>query len=99
MYSTGVAEMQQGLFHAAEGQFREVERPLLDLNELLSLPDLTGMFWGAGLSKRIQVGTLPKGSYPTLVVAPALAKTTSHPKTTSGCESQPTNPDPITNLY
>ena len=64
--------MQQGMFHAAEGQFREIERPLLDLNELLSLPDLAGMFWGAGISRRIQVSPLPKGSYPALKAAPAL---------------------------
>lgn len=66
------SHMQQGMFHAAEGQFRQIERPLLTINELLSLPDLTGMFFGYGLSRRIQVAVMPKGEYPTLVAAPPL---------------------------
>jgi hypothetical protein len=66
------SHMQQGMFHAAEGQFREAERPLLTINELLSLPDLTGMFFGYGLSRRIQVGVMPKGDYPILIAAPPL---------------------------
>ncbi|HEY6248742.1 MAG TPA: type IV secretory system conjugative DNA transfer family protein [Candidatus Angelobacter sp.] len=66
------SHMQQGMFHAAEGQFRQIERPLLTINELLSLPDLTGMFFGYGLSRRIQVGVMPKGEYPTLAAAPPL---------------------------
>lgn len=66
------SHMQQGMFHAADGQFRQVERPLLTINELLALPDLTGMFFGYGLSRRIQVGVMPKGEYPTLIAAPPL---------------------------
>lgn len=66
------SHMQQGMFHAAEGQFRQIERPLLTINELLSLPDLTGMFFGYGLSRRIQVAVMPKGEYPTLIAAPPL---------------------------
>jgi Type IV secretory system Conjugative DNA transfer len=66
------SHMQQGMFHAAEGQFRQIERPLLTINELLSLPDLTGMFFGYGLSKRIQVGVMPPGDYPVLTAAPPL---------------------------
>ena len=66
------SHMQQGMFHAAEGQFRQIERPLLTINELLSMPDLTGMFFGYGLSRRIQVGVLPIGEYPTLFAAPPL---------------------------
>jgi hypothetical protein len=96
------SHMQQGMFHAAEGQFREIERPLLDLNELLSLPDLTGMFWGAGISRRIQVSPLPKGSYPTLEAAPALLEITpianSGPKAEEICgpmsQSSATNSAP-----
>jgi hypothetical protein len=66
------SHMQQGMFHAAEGQFRQIERPLLTINELLSLPDLTGMFFGNGISRRIQVGIMPQGEYPKLVAAPPL---------------------------
>jgi len=66
------SHMQQGMFHAAEGQFRQIERPLLTINELTSLPDLTGMFFGNGLCRRIQVGIMPVGPYPTLVAAPPL---------------------------
>jgi hypothetical protein len=67
------SHMQQDMFHAAEGQFHQKERPLLTINELLSLPDLTGMFFGYGLSRRIQVGIMPKGDYPILIAAPPLA--------------------------
>ena len=66
------SHMQQGMFHAADGQFRQIERPLLSINELLSLPELTGMFFGNGLSRRIQVGVMPRGNYPKLVAAPPL---------------------------
>jgi len=66
------SHMQQGMFQAAEGQFRQMERPLLTINELLSLPDLTGMFFGYGLSRRIKVGVMPRGQYPTLIAAPPL---------------------------
>jgi hypothetical protein len=66
------SHMQQDMFHAAEGQFHQKERPLLTINELLSLPDLTGMLFGYGLSRRIQVGIMPKGDYPILIAAPPL---------------------------
>ncbi len=61
--------MQQGMFHASEGQYRQIERPLLTINELEALPDLTGMFFGDKLSKRVQVGFMPAGSYPSLTPA------------------------------
>lgn len=66
------SHMQQGMFHAADGQFRQIERPLLSINELLSLPELTGMLFGNGLSRRIQVGVMPRGNYPKLVAASPL---------------------------
>ncbi len=66
------SHMQQDMFHAAEGQFHQKERPLLTINELLSLPDLTGMFFGYGLSRRIHVGIMPKGDYPILIAATPL---------------------------
>jgi hypothetical protein len=78
------SHMQQDMFHAAEGQFHQKERPLLTINELLSLPDLTGMFFGYGLSRRIRVGVMPKGDYPALVAAPPLV-----------IPNQPTDENPV----
>jgi hypothetical protein len=76
------AHMQQGMFHAGEGQFRELERPFLTINQLLALPDMTGMLFGLGLSKRVQVSTMSFGPQPEISVAPAIAEPPKHQKDT-----------------
>jgi len=66
------SHMQQGMFDAAEGQFRQAERPLLTPNHIYSLPDMTGMFFGYGLSRRVQVGKMQYGPQPTITPAKPL---------------------------
>jgi hypothetical protein len=66
------AHMQQGMFHAAEGQFRETERPWITPNEILAMPKLCGMFFGVGLARRIHVDTLAPGNRPQLTPATEL---------------------------
>jgi hypothetical protein len=63
------SHMQQGMFHAAEGQYRQEERALITPNHILAMPKQTGMFFGAGLCRRIQVSTLPGGPRPAIVPA------------------------------
>lgn len=90
--------MQQGAFHASEGQFRQIERPLLTINELTSLPDLTGMFFGDGLSKRVQVGFMPTGPYPTLTPAPPLQHSKPQAEHTSSTTSADSSSGTPTNM-
>jgi hypothetical protein len=63
------AHIQQGMFHAAEGQFREMERPWITPNEILAMPKLCGMFFGAGLARRVHVDTLAPGQRPQITPA------------------------------
>jgi len=76
------SHMQQGMFDAAEGQYRQAERPLLTPNHMLSLPDMTGMFFGIGLSRRIQVGPMQLGQQPTIIPAVPLEPLKMGPKQT-----------------
>jgi hypothetical protein len=108
------AHMQQGMFHAAEGQLRETERPWITPNEILAMPKLCGMFFGAGLARRVHVDTLDPGSRPQITPAPEISpspepeipgpeittktKETGRIAATSKAESAPTNSDPMTNV-
>ena len=85
------SHMQQGLFHAAEGQFREMERPFLTENQLKAMPKMTGMLYGFGLAKRVQVSPMPFGDWPKLTVAPALQETEKQPKDPKKPQEQPAN--------
>ena len=64
------SDIQQGMFHAAEGQYREVERPLITQNDVLMLPKLTGMLFGMGLSKLVRVGQMRTGPRPQIKPVP-----------------------------
>jgi len=68
------AHMQQGMFHAGEGQFREMERPFLTQNQLRSMPKMTGMLYGFGLAKRVQVSPMSYGEWPEITAAPPIAE-------------------------
>jgi hypothetical protein len=68
------SHMQQGMFHAGEGQFREMERPFMTENQLKSLPKMAGMLYGFGLSKRVQVSPMTFGASPEISPAPPLAE-------------------------
>jgi type IV secretory pathway TraG/TraD family ATPase VirD4 len=63
------SHMQQGMFQAAEGQYRQQERALITPNHILAMPKQTGMFFGAGVCRRIQVSTLPAGPRPAIIPA------------------------------
>lgn len=63
------AHVQQGMFHAAEAQMREMERPWITPNEILAMPKLCGMFFGVGLARRVHVDTLAPGKRPQIVPA------------------------------
>jgi hypothetical protein len=64
--------MQQGMFHAGEGQFREMERPFLTENQLRAMPKMTGMLYGFGLAKRVQVSPMSYGDWPEITPAPPI---------------------------
>lgn len=66
------AQIQQGMFEAAEGTYVEKEQPLFHTNDLLTLPKGVGMFYGDGLCKRVQVAALQNGPRQPVVPAPAL---------------------------
>ncbi len=99
------AHVQQGMFHAAEAQLREVERPWITPNEILAMPKLCGMFFGVGLARRVHVDTLAPGNRPQITPA---AEISSAADQKSGAEiamkpeesgrpidqSLPTNPVP-----
>lgn len=109
------AHLQQGMFHASEGQLRETERPWITPNEILAMPKLCGMFFGAGLARRVHVDTLAPGNRPHITPAPEVSPSPEPeipgPKTTtkteesersagaSGPESAPSNSDPMTNVF
>lgn len=101
------SHMQQGLFHAAEGQFREVERPFLTENQLKAMPKMTGMLYGFGLAKRVQVSPMPFGVWPELAPAPEIPGPESAAQTpevekaasASPTPSGPIHPDPMSNVY
>src|SRR5207302_3599961 len=54
------------------GQFREIERPFLTENQLKSKPQMTGMLYGFGLAKRVQVSPMPYGDWPRITIAPEI---------------------------
>jgi len=93
------AHMQQGMFHAGEGQYRDAERPYLTINQLLALPDMTGMFFGLGLSKRVQVSPMAFSKAPAITPAPpiqneakpAAASTDLAEKEDTAAENYPTS--------
>lgn len=109
------AHLQQGMFHAAEGQLRETERPWITPNEILAMPKLCGMFFGAGLARRVHVDTLAPGNRPQIVAAaeippspesqipgPEITNKTEESErsaSASGPESAPSNSDPTTNVF
>jgi hypothetical protein len=109
------AHMQQGMFHAAEGQLRETERPWITPNEILAMPKLCGMFFGAGLARRVHVDTLAPGNRPQITPAPEISplsetqipgpEITTQTKENgpiapaSNAHSKPTNSDPMTNVF
>jgi hypothetical protein len=66
------AHMQQGMFHAGEGQFREMERYYITENQLKSMPEMTGMFYGLDLAKVVQVSPMKPGPQPQITPAPPL---------------------------
>ncbi len=68
------AHIQQGMFHAGEGQFREMERPFMTENQLRTLPKMAGMLFGFDLSKRVQVAPMVFGASPEITPAPAIAE-------------------------
>ena len=57
------------MFHAAEAQLREIERPWITPNEILAMPKLCGMFFGVGLARRVHVDTLAPGKRPQIIPA------------------------------
>jgi hypothetical protein len=65
--------MQQSMFDAANGSYHEVERALLTRNDILTMPPLVGMLFGAGLSRRAQVATMKSGQRPAIVPAESLS--------------------------
>jgi hypothetical protein len=70
------AHMQQGMFHAGEGQFRETERPFMTENQLRTMPKMTGMLFGFDLAKRVQVSPMSFGTPPEIMPAPPIAEGT-----------------------
>lgn len=70
----GSSHMQQGMFHAAEGQYRDIERNYITKNEILAMPKQTGMFYGAGLATIVKVSPLVAGPRPLVIHMPAATK-------------------------
>lgn len=64
------SDIQQSAFDAATAQYTEVERALLTINDIYSMPKLVGMLFGAGLAKRCQAARMSKGERPQLTPAP-----------------------------
>ena len=82
------SHMQQGMFHAAEGQYRDIERNYITKNEILAMPKQTGMFYGSGLATIVKVSPLPAGSRPQVIpMTPAPAPQVTHPEKTAATAS------------
>jgi hypothetical protein len=64
------SDIQQSAFDAATAQYNEVERALLTINDIYSMPKLVGMLFGVGLAKRCQAARMLKGERPQLMPAP-----------------------------
>ncbi|HET6844855.1 MAG TPA: type IV secretion system DNA-binding domain-containing protein [Candidatus Angelobacter sp.] len=83
------AHMQQGMFHAGEGQYRDMERPFLTENQLRAMPKMTGMLFGFGLSKRVQVAPMSIAAPPEITPAPPIAKQSKQQKGNKPAKDKP----------
>jgi hypothetical protein len=74
------SDIQQSAFDAATAQYTEVERALLTINDIYSMPKLVGMLFGVGLARRCQAARMPKGERPELTPAPRATEIKRQPE-------------------
>jgi hypothetical protein len=83
------SDIQQSAFDAATAQYTEVERALLTVNDIYSMPKLVGMLFGVGLARRCQAARMPKGQRPELTPAPRAMEINHQPKARKQSASVP----------
>jgi type IV secretory pathway TraG/TraD family ATPase VirD4 len=94
------SDVQQSAFDAATAQYTDVERALLTINDIYSMPKLVGMLFGVGLAKRCQAARMLKGERPQLTPALRAPQVIRKPKGKKRVvsDAQPSETSPSTVL-